>query len=205
MKIHLSEIKEEGQDYHFTDKDAWLTETLKALDESDSELDRLKPKTESQKLRPTTVDLNLAKIDGVVIARGSYMTELQLLCSRCAKLFTYDLKGKIYDLYTRDKESAGESDAKTSGHAKSFHDEDDENSPEITYLTQEWVDLSEVLTEQWVLQIPLQPLCKTDCKGICQNCGSDLNLGRCACAKIHTTNQFSILKDFPLNTGKKER
>lgn len=197
MKIHLSEIKEEGQDYRFTDQDTWLAQALSALDESDQELGKLKPQASAAaKPRPTLVDLNLSKVDGVVIAKGDYQSQLQLLCSRCAKLFTYDLKGKIYDLYTRDREFAGEENKKVTGTAKSVHREEDENLPEITYLTQEWVDLSEILTEQWVLQIPLQPLCKADCKGICQNCGSDLNVGRCACAKIQTTNAFSVLKDF---------
>ncbi|MCM0605630.1 MAG: DUF177 domain-containing protein [Xanthomonadaceae bacterium] len=197
MKIHLSEIKEEGQDYKFTDQDTWLTQALSSLDESDTELNRLKPPvTTALKARPTAVNLNLCKIDGVVIARGDYGTELSLLCSRCAKLFTYGLKGKVYDLYTRNREFAGEKNGGVTGTAKSIHREEDENSPEITYLNQEWIDLSEVLTEQWVLQIPLQPLCKSDCKGICQNCGSDLNVGRCACAKIQTTNSFSVLKDF---------
>lgn len=67
---------------------------------------------------------------------------------------------------------------------------------DITYLSQEYIDLGEVLSEQLQLQVPFQPLCKEDCKGICANCGADLNAGRCACDKIVKTSPFSVLRDF---------
>jgi uncharacterized protein len=69
---------------------------------------------------------------------------------------------------------------------------------DITYLSNDYVDLSEVLTEQLQLQVPFQPLCKADCKGMCSHCGADLNTGRCACAKITNAHPFSVLKDLKI-------
>jgi uncharacterized protein len=65
---------------------------------------------------------------------------------------------------------------------------------DITYLSQNFIDLSDLLSEQLQLQIPFQPLCRADCKGICVTCGADLNVGRCACAKIPKASPFSVLQ-----------
>jgi uncharacterized protein len=40
-----------------------------------------------------------------------------------------------------------------------------------------------VLIEQLQLNIPMKPLCRPDCAGLCPTCGADLNQTRCACAK----------------------
>ena len=38
------------------------------------------------------------------------------------------------------------------------------------------IHLSEIACEQIFLEIPYQPLCQEDCKGLCPQCGRDLNL-----------------------------
>lgn len=96
----------------------------------------------------------------------------------------------------------------------SFSEDDDRDEPEvlgdpmdfsassaeldITYLTDDSIDLGEVLSEQIRLQLPAQPLCQPNCKGVCFQCGADLSLGRCACAQIQSSHPFEALKDHPL-------
>ena len=41
----------------------------------------------------------------------------------------------------------------------------------------------EILREQVLLAIPMKPLCKPECKGLCPRCGVNLNLKDCGCAK----------------------
>jgi uncharacterized protein len=57
------------------------------------------------------------------------------------------------------------------------------------------VDLGEALREYALLELPMQPLCKPDCKGLCPTCGADLNLGDCGCIQDEDDERFSILKD----------
>ena len=51
--------------------------------------------------------------------------------------------------------------------------------------------------------MPLVPLCDDDCKGICPDCGADLNEGPCSCGETDdgeedgAKNPFSVLKNFP--------
>jgi uncharacterized protein len=47
---------------------------------------------------------------------------------------------------------------------------------------QHTVDLEEAVRQSWTVALPMQPLCRPDCKGLCPRCGKDLNAGPCACA-----------------------
>jgi uncharacterized protein len=41
------------------------------------------------------------------------------------------------------------------------------------------LDLRPAIREQWLLNVPRYALCRDDCKGLCQTCGAELNLGAC--------------------------
>ncbi|RMH37262.1 MAG: DUF177 domain-containing protein [Deltaproteobacteria bacterium] len=45
----------------------------------------------------------------------------------------------------------------------------------------ETVDLAAAIRDHLVLSVPYAPLCADDCKGLCAQCGADLNAGACAC------------------------
>jgi uncharacterized protein len=43
------------------------------------------------------------------------------------------------------------------------------------------IDLNPDLRQELILDSPLKPLCKPDCKGLCAHCGADLNKEKCRC------------------------
>lgn len=43
------------------------------------------------------------------------------------------------------------------------------------------IDLTPILREEGILAIPIQSLCKPECKGLCSHCGQDLNMAACDC------------------------
>jgi len=43
------------------------------------------------------------------------------------------------------------------------------------------IDLGQLMQEQFYLALPMKPLCKDDCKGLCPNCGTNLNKATCDC------------------------
>jgi uncharacterized protein len=57
----------------------------------------------------------------------------------------------------------------------------------------EYLDLSQIVHDQVVLALPLLPLCSSDCKGLCQWCGSDLNETQCNCLHDRQPSPFDIL------------
>ncbi|MEN9935754.1 MAG: hypothetical protein RLZZ387_2333 [Chloroflexota bacterium] len=56
------------------------------------------------------------------------------------------------------------------------------------------LDLGEAIREYALLALPMQPLCRDDCKGICPICGKDRNVEPCECAEGGGDDRFSILR-----------
>ncbi|HEX4206197.1 MAG TPA: DUF177 domain-containing protein [Ktedonobacteraceae bacterium] len=55
------------------------------------------------------------------------------------------------------------------------------------------VDLTEAIRQRILLNIPLVTLCEENCKGLCAQCGKDLNLGPCDC-QPEVDERLSVLK-----------
>lgn len=58
------------------------------------------------------------------------------------------------------------------------------------------VDLSELVRENIILNLPISDICSEDCKGLCTKCGADLNLGDCGCVRVEKDPRWSVLEHF---------
>lgn len=56
------------------------------------------------------------------------------------------------------------------------------------------IDLSGFVREIVCLAIPVQPLCREDCAGLCPRCGIDRNVGTCECPETTVDSPFAVLK-----------
>jgi len=56
-----------------------------------------------------------------------------------------------------------------------------EEDVDISYYTDDQIDLIELLREQFYLALPMKPLCREDCRGLCPQCGVNRNTGTCEC------------------------
>ena len=54
----------------------------------------------------------------------------------------------------------------------------------MIFLENPLLDTRPILTEQIQLGVPMKPLCKEDCAGLCSSCGADLNQGPCGCREV---------------------
>jgi uncharacterized protein len=213
MKVFLHEISDHETELDFTQEDAWARDAVTRVDEN-QETSRKKQDT-----RPISAHFSLRNVDEVIVVSGKINTFVELVCSRCALPFEHSCRINFSALFCKDPAMAGiahlqKSDYNTResgrpmgqnhGFARHAHNsEEDEmvssgQDLDITYLSHDFIDLADVLTEQLQLQVPFQPLCKAECKGMCTHCGTDLNLGRCACAKIKAVHPFSVLRDFKI-------
>ncbi|MCC6175979.1 MAG: DUF177 domain-containing protein [Chloroflexi bacterium] len=55
------------------------------------------------------------------------------------------------------------------------------------------LDLTESIRQDIVVQLPLQPLCREECAGLCTSCGRDLNEGPCGCASVEEPSPIGRL------------
>lgn len=65
---------------------------------------------------------------------------------------------------------------------------------DVEPLSGDTIDFDEIVREQILLAVDMRSLCRTDCKGLCPNCGADLNEGDCGCQKIDVDPRWAALK-----------
>ncbi len=66
---------------------------------------------------------------------------------------------------------------------------------DVEYYTENKIDLSQPVYDQIMLSLPLVNLCGENCRGLCSQCGADLNKGKCACAGQDSVDpRLAILK-----------
>ncbi|MGH9124062.1 MAG: YceD family protein [Acidimicrobiales bacterium] len=116
---------------------------------------------------PVTVDADLEIVDGGVVVTGTVSGPWVGECRRCLRPVSGQLAATVREVYERAPRSHG-----------------DEHGDEIdTYpLTGDVVDLAPLARDAVFLELPLAPLCRDDCAGLCPTCGADLAEGPCGCA-----------------------
>jgi len=122
-------------------------------------------------VQPVSLDFDIHKDKDRFRLEGTVRTELELACSRCLEPFRLPVDA-AFDL--RYHPASEMSSVEESG----IEEEDLETS----YYRDEQIDLNELMREQFYLALPMKPLCQDGCRGLCPQCGTNLNQGACDCA-----------------------
>jgi len=67
---------------------------------------------------------------------------------------------------------------------------------DLGFYDNDELDITELVREQVLLAVPMKPLCKEDCPGLCTFCGKDLKEGPCGCRKEETDPRLAPLAKF---------
>ncbi len=94
-----------------------------------------------------------------LLLQGDFSGDTELECSRCLKTYAQRLEWDMTEMYVFKRENV------------------DEDNLLLPFTAE--VDIEEYVREDALLNIPINPVCKDDCQGLCQVCGADLNLGDC--------------------------
>lgn len=76
---------------------------------------------------------------------------------------------------------------------------------EASFYSGEMIDLSALVREQTLLALPSQPLCREDCRGLCAQCGANLNLESCTCQPAWRDPRLAILSTLRLSPSRAGR
>lgn len=101
---------------------------------------------------------------------GRVESRLRLACSRCLEPFDAPVSVSVDLLYLPHAVNAGDGEAEIS-------DED----LSTAFYRDEQIDLGLMIREQFQLSLPMKPLCRDTCRGLCPMCGTNLNSERCSC------------------------
>ena len=126
----------------------------------------------------------LAHSDGEVRIRGTLSVRMKAECDRCLGEASFPLNANL-DLFYRPMSYI----------ARDEEIEIDEGEAEIGFYEGEGMELEDILREQVLLLLPMQKVCREDCKGICPICGENRNQTVCQCKLETVDDRWKALRD----------
>lgn len=126
--------------------------------------------------------VHLAKHGHDILIRGHLEGELELSCGRCLEAYTTPVETDFDLLLVPAPLGAGPEEEELSA-----------EQLDVDFYQGETVDLEAIIREQIILLVPLKPLCREDCQGLCPVCGIDLNRETCTCQVKKSESPFAQL------------
>ncbi len=131
---------------------------------------------------PITGHLRFHNSVDALLVTGQIVSALEMECARCLEMYVLPIQATVNEQFnmtplppTVDEESLDIVDMAA-------------NILEGTIF-----DLGELLRQVALLEAPLQPLCRPDCRGLCPRCGHNLNEEDCGCSSETETSSFAVL------------
>lgn len=173
MLLELSKIQSPRQRFDYT----W---PASALDTSQDEFDVG---------GPIRLELEVQKTGDKFRLVGRVTTTLEVPCSRCVEPFHIPVDASFDSVYLPQSANTGEGEREIG-----------ERDLDTSYYRDERIHLGELLREQFYLALPMKPLCSAECRGLCPQCGTNLNRGSCDCRAAWDDPRLAGLKAL-LNDG----
>ncbi|KMO85772.1 hypothetical protein AB840_11640 [Megasphaera cerevisiae DSM 20462] len=108
-----------------------------------------------------------------MVVRGTVRTFGRYECSRCLTPVSVDREAALSEVYGTEAELPDT----------------------VLPYNGEYIDLTETIRETLILSEPMRVLCRMDCKGLCPQCGTNLNEGPCSCPTDRIDPRFAVLGD----------
>ena len=122
-------------------------------------------------------EIELLHTDYGLFAQGEIATQAETLCARCLAPIPCRLTIHLADQFAHNPQAMAE----------------DEN-PVFPIFGRGRIDLAPPLREHILLGLPLHPLCRADCRGLCTQCGANLNDAQCDCVQEEVDPRLAALK-----------
>lgn len=128
-------------------------------------------------ISPAKFTGTLSTLGELLELQGLITGTIELTCSRCLVKFPLELDIQVYEKLSNDMDTV---------------DKDEE----VVFIDGDTLDITEIMLNDIILYLPIKRLCKENCKGLCQQCGTDLNLSACKCSDNDVDPRLAKLKDF---------
>ena len=122
-------------------------------------------------ITPISVVGSIYKVMEEMFLTCTLSAKLEVCCGRCLRPFNYPLRISV--------------DAELIRHDNFVEDDD---LDDIIVYEDNILDFNEIIREQIITSLPMKVLCDENCKGLCEFCGSDLNLKECKCNIDYDSN-----------------
>jgi uncharacterized protein len=132
-------------------------------------------------------EVSLVRTDRGILAKATLHTEVEIMCSRCLTLFISPLTLNIEEEYFPVIDVVSGSSLSPP------------NEPGCFIIDEHhMLDLTEAIRQYALLAVPMKPLCRRACAGLCPACGRNLNQGICGCPSQDVDPRWSELRKLTL-------
>lgn len=111
---------------------------------------------------PVEGELLLESVVEGILVSGTLHAPVTFVCARCVKEFAGPVDVQVSELFVPDP---------------------DPDADDYALAPEGELDPEQMVRDALGLALPFAPLCRADCKGLCERCGSDRNVGSCSCAE----------------------
>ncbi|HUN58295.1 MAG TPA: DUF177 domain-containing protein [Candidatus Binataceae bacterium] len=174
MKLRVDDISGEAKEIAFAEAEETINRTLEAG-----------PVHEFRITGPVNVEMSYYRAGTELFFEGELTAMTAASCARCAEEFvTPSTRSFRYILVPRALMSSA-----------------DERADDLEFAVYEGdeVDLTPLVQEQVLLALPTRPLCKEDCRGLCPQCGINLNEHHCECRTGQFDTRLAVLRHLKLS------
>lgn len=134
-----------------------------------------------------TGQLELLRTDKGILTRANLKSSILETCSRCLTSFNSTLSVEFQEeFYPTIEVNLG------------YKLPPPEDSSAFTVDENHILDIKEAVRQYTEMALPLKPLCKPDCAGLCSQCGKNFNEGICQCPPLPTDPRWMALKDLEI-------
>lgn len=127
----------------------------------------------------------VAREGGRIRFSGTIRGSLEVACDRCLDPSCLEVSGE-FDLFFEQRDDLE--------YEENAEIELEEPDTRTAFMTGTRLDVAEVIAEQLQLAIPMKPLCRDDCRGLCPECGQNLNNATCDCTVPAVHLPFGVLQ-----------
>jgi uncharacterized protein len=110
--------------------------------------------------------------EGVIRVVGELDTKIDMVCARCLEPVVEDVH-RDFDLFYQPLPKA----------TKPEEEQLKDDETDIGFFQGDGLFLADILKEQVLLALPMKVICQSDCRGLCPNCGANLNHEECRCER----------------------
>jgi uncharacterized protein len=133
-------------------------------------------------LSPLRISGEVRRIEGGYALAAELVYSGELECSRCLAAYPFR-EDEVFSLVLYPRTGVPGAEVELT-----------RNDLDVLYYPDPVVPLAPIAEERVQMALPMKPLCKPDCRGLCPTCGKDLNLGACACAPESIDPRWEALK-----------
>ncbi|MCM3746049.1 DUF177 domain-containing protein [Paenibacillus pasadenensis] len=127
--------------------------------------------------KPLAVALDVRPYEETAQVKGELKADLTMVCSRCLEPVEEHLAISIEERF-----------------ALASMVKDPEADEDLIVVKEDKVDLQPYVEGTLLIYLPMAPLCSDDCKGLCPDCGTNLNEQSCGCSRDRIDPRFEALK-----------